>query len=173
LRDNVLLFDGRADRWNPALRRAYDASALQTDIDGFAAGDETQIGELGVRVSGGQRQRIGLARAMQPSLDHRPGLLLLDDPFSAVDLATERHILMALREAFGPSAPPEHRATVVLCSHRLASFRVLDRVLVIDGGRIVESGDFEEMIAGGGTFARMYRAQAVLAESGSLGAVAR
>src|SRR5262249_58997417 len=82
-------------------------------------GLDTEVGELGVRVSGGQRQRIGLARAIAAGAPGLPGLLVLDDPFSAVDVATEARIVASLRRAFGPDAPPRDRGTVLLCSHPL------------------------------------------------------
>jgi ABC-type multidrug transport system fused ATPase/permease subunit len=86
-------------------------------------------------------------------------LLVLDDPFSAVDVDTEARIASALREAFGPDAPPEQRATIVLCSHRLAAFPQADRVIVLDAGRIVEQGTHADLLAAGGLYARIYRAQ--------------
>jgi ABC-type multidrug transport system fused ATPase/permease subunit len=125
----------------------------------MADGLDTQVGEGGIRVSGGQRQRIGLARALAASAPNRPGLLVLDDPFSAVDIETEARIVTALRQAFGPAAPPERRATILLCSHRLAAFPQADLVVVLDGGRIVEKGAHGDLIRQDNLYARIYRAQ--------------
>jgi len=86
-------------------------------------------------------------------------LLVLDDPFSAVDVDTELRIVRALREAFGPEAPPEQRATVRLCSHRLASFPLADRVVVLDAGRVAEEGTHANFVEAGGLYARIYAAQ--------------
>ena len=88
-----------------------------------------------------------------------PALLVLDDPFSAVDVATEAAIVASLRHAFGPEAPPEERVTIVLCSHRLAGFPYADLVLVLDRGGVVETGTHADLLAAGGLYARIYRAQ--------------
>lgn len=130
------------------LREVAGFAALSDDMALFPAGYETQVGEVGVRVSGGQRQRIALARALYP---HTP-VLILDDPFSAVDLATERRMVERLKPAF-------RGATVIMFSHRLASFPQTDRVLVLDHGRVLENGTHAELVAANGVYSRIYRAQ--------------
>jgi len=72
---------------------------------------------------------------------------------------TEARLIAGLRDAFGPDAHPERRATIVLCSHRLTAFPQADRVVVLDGGRIAEEGPHATLIAAGGLYARIYRAQ--------------
>ena len=142
-------------------RQAIRLAAIEDDVAGFPQGLDTQIGEAGVRISGGQRQRLGLARALAAAAPQAPGCLVLDDPFSAVDIATEAAIVASLRHAFGPGAPPEERVTIVLCSHRLAGFPYADVVLVLDRGAVVESGTHADLLAVGGLYARIYRAQRV------------
>jgi ABC-type multidrug transport system fused ATPase/permease subunit len=84
---------------------------------------------------------------------------VLDDPFSAVDLDTEAQIVAGLRQEFGPAAPVDQQATVIFFSHRLAAFPLADRVVVLDAGRIVEQGTHTALLAAGGLYARIYRAQ--------------
>ena len=90
-------------------------AALGEDLCTFPAGLETEIGELGIRVSGGQRQRLALARALAACGTLAPGLLVLDDPFSALDLDTEAKIVTGLRQLFGPSQSYAQQCTIV-CS---------------------------------------------------------
>jgi ABC-type multidrug transport system fused ATPase/permease subunit len=139
--------------------KAVAIAALTDDITSFPAGLETEIGELGIRVSGGQRQRIALARAMAAAAPKTPSLLVLDDPFSAVDTDTEARIVSGLKEAFGPRSTPERQATVILCSHRLAAFPQADLVVVLDHGRIVEQGAHSALLEAGGLYSRIFHAQ--------------
>jgi ATP-binding cassette subfamily B multidrug efflux pump len=143
----------------PVPEWAVSCAALGEDLRTLPAGLETEIGELGIRVSGGQRQRIALARAMAAPGLRAPGLLVLDDPFSALDLDTEATIVAALRQLFGPSQPYAQRCTIVLCSHRLSAFPQADRVVVLNHGRVLEQGTHAELSAGNGLYARIYRAQ--------------
>ncbi len=159
IRENIA-FGGDSRR----VTAAAEAAILREDLQTFPAWLETQIGELGVRVSGGQRQRIALARSLAAT-SISPGLLVLDDPFSAVDLDTEAQLIASLRQAYGPMAAPERRATLLLSSHRLAAFPLADRVIVLDQGRIHESGTHAELMASGGLYAHIYLAQAKAAQS--------
>jgi ABC-type multidrug transport system fused ATPase/permease subunit len=145
---------GPAERLALALRVA----SLDADVDSMADGQDTGIGELGVRISGGQRQRLALGRALAAPATP-PRLLVLDDPFSAVDADTEARIIAALRQAVGPQAPPEHQATVLLCSTRLAAFAQADEVIVLEAGRVRERGTHPELLAAGGLYGRIFRAQ--------------
>jgi len=160
--DNITLTDADADAAaavdGSRLAAALAVAGLSGDLTGMPAGTATPIGELGVRVSGGQRQRIALARALAGPVA-APRLLVLDDPFSAVDVHTEAAIIAALRAAVGPAAPPRHRATVLLCSTRLAAFPHADLVVVLDAGLVAERGSHTELLAAGGLYAAIFTAQ--------------
>jgi ABC-type multidrug transport system fused ATPase/permease subunit len=155
VRENILFGVNHTN----GIERTIDLAALGDDLRSFPAGIETPIGELGIRVSGGQRQRIALSRALAAFAPHAPGLLVLDDPFSSLDVDTESRIVAGLREAFGPLAARERRATILLCSHRLAAFPHADMVVVLDKGRIVECGTHAELFRAGKLYARIYDAQ--------------
>lgn len=141
--------------------RALTLAALDPDLAEMSDASASQIGELGVRISGGQRQRVALARALAAQ-GQIPGLLVLDDPFSAVDVHTEAAIVAGLRTAFGPSAPEEERTTILLISHRLAAFPLADLVVVLDASRVREVGTHVDLVARDGLYARILRAQARL-----------
>jgi ABC-type bacteriocin/lantibiotic exporter with double-glycine peptidase domain len=157
VRENILLdlLSEAGQRTARTVERYVQLAALQNDVRTFPHGLDTEIGERGVRISGGQRQRIALARAFAT----HPGLLVLDDPFSSVDVDTEGRIVAELRRTFGPAAEPEQRATIIFFSHRLAAFPLADRVVVLDGGRVIEQGTHEALLQAGGLYARIFRAQ--------------
>jgi ATP-binding cassette subfamily B multidrug efflux pump len=169
VRDNILLGsatlrqaqDHAPDvvKGRPVLELAVSCAALGEDLRTFPAGLETEIGELGIRISGGQRQRMALARAMAASGRLAPGLLVLDDPFSALDLDTEAKIVTGLRQLFGPLQPYAQQCTIMLFSHRLLAFPHADLVVVLDRGCILEQGTHAELSKGNGLYARIYRAQ--------------
>jgi ABC-type multidrug transport system fused ATPase/permease subunit len=162
VRENILLSEPGTEfetGYQSIVDQAVALAALTNDLGTFPAGLDTEIGEMGSRVSGGQRQRIDLARAVAAAEPDTPGLLILDDPFSAIDVDTEAQIIAALREAFGPAVAPDRRATIVLCSHRLAAFPQADRVIVLGRSGIEAQGTHAELLAAGGLYARIYRAQ--------------
>jgi ATP-binding cassette, subfamily B, multidrug efflux pump len=136
-----------------AVTRAVDVSSLDEAIATFPAGLRTVVGERGVMLSGGQRQRAAIARAL--AID--PKILILDDCLSAVDTETEGRILAALREVI------RDRTTIVI-SHRMTAVMDLDRIVVLDEGRVVESGTHAALLEEGGLYAELVRLQQVEAE---------
>jgi len=139
----------------PALQQALRVSALAEDLDLFPDGLATVVGERGVRVSGGQRQRISLARAIYA----RTPVLVLDDPFSAVDIGTERRMIDRLRHELADR-------TLFIFSHRLSAFTQADTVLVLNGGKLVERGTHEQLMARAGIYQKIYTAQDWLEHEG-------
>ncbi|MBV8565643.1 MAG: glucan ABC transporter ATP-binding protein/ permease [Methylobacteriaceae bacterium] len=127
-----------------ALERAQAADFVARQADGL----RTIVGERGRSLSGGERQRIAIARALLKD----PPIMIFDEATSALDATTERQIQAALEAA------TRDRTTFVI-AHRLATIRNATRVLVFDQGRVVESGIFEELMARGGRFAALARAQ--------------
>jgi len=123
-------------------------AGIHEEILAFPKGYETLLGERGVTLSGGQRQRVALARA----LAKRPKILILDDALSAVDTETEARILQGLKGVLG-------RQTTFLISHRTATLRHADWIIVLDGGRIVEEGTHESLLEAGGLYAELDRIQ--------------
>jgi ABC-type multidrug transport system fused ATPase/permease subunit len=130
------------------LRAAASACGLDELIQGLPNGWSTRIGEGGVRLSGGQRRRVALARAILRDAS----VLLLDEPTSGLDAASEQAVLDALDRA------AEGR-TVLSVSHRLSLAARADRVMVLDGGRVVEHGPGAELLAAGGAYARLWALQ--------------
>ncbi len=124
------------------IRQAAQEAAVLDEIERLPDGLETLVGERGVQLSGGQKQRLALARALL----REPAVLVLDDPMSAVDARTESVILSALDRA------GEGR-TLVLITHRAGAAARCDKVMVLDGGKVVESGAPDELLARGGVYA--------------------
>jgi len=127
---------------------AAEAAGLLPDLAVLPEGYETLVGERGLTLSGGQRQRVALARALAAD----PRILILDDSLSSVDAQTEREILTRLE-------PILAGRTSILISHRLAAVRDAHLVLVLDGGRVAESGTHDSLMAAGGLYATLYRTE--------------
>jgi ABC-type multidrug transport system fused ATPase/permease subunit len=143
LRDNLTA--ARPDApWEEVVAACEAAGVAHFAVD-LPDGYDTLIGERGVNLSGGQRQRVALARALIAGAR----VIVLDDPMSAVDTQTERHLVTNLRPALAGR-------TVLIATQRLSTVEVADRAVVLDAGRIVESGTPEELFASGALFAALF-----------------
>ena len=165
LRDNISLVSQEVVLFNDTIanniaygglagasRGEIEQAAHAAHVDEFSAqlpeGLDTRVGDRGVLLSGGQRQRIAIARAL---LKNAP-ILILDEATSALDTESERHIQHALEQLM------QNRTTLVI-AHRLSTVENADRIIVMEAGRIVETGTHRELLAGGGPYANLYRLQ--------------
>ncbi|MEU2031295.1 ABC transporter ATP-binding protein [Nocardia amamiensis] len=138
----------RPDATDEEILRAAEAAHVTEFADALPQGMETLIGERGVKLSGGQRQRVALARAI---LRDAP-ILLLDEATSALDSESELLVQQALWELM------EGRTALVV-AHRLSTVAGMDRLVVLDHGRVVEEGTHEELLCAEGTYAQLWRHQ--------------
>ena len=143
LRENLTA--GRMDaEWSEVLA-ACTAAGVDAFVDELPDGYDTLIGERGINLSGGQRQRVALARALVTGAR----VVVLDDPLSAVDTLTERRLVGRLRPALAGR-------TVLVATQRLSTIALADRAVVLEAGRIVESGPPDELLRAGGAFTALF-----------------
>jgi ATP-binding cassette subfamily B protein len=133
---------------DPRITTAADAAGLSRDLAAMPDRYATVVGERGITLSGGQRQRVALARAIASD----PRLLILDDSLSSVDAETERVILDRLEQVLTGR-------TAILVSHRVAAVKGADQIVVLDEGTVIERGTHAQLLARGGLYAELYRAQ--------------
>ena len=143
---------GKPDATDEEIRDAARRAQALEFIDRKFHGFKEVVGERGRSLSGGERQRLSIARALLKN----PPILILDEATSALDAATESKVMAALDEVM------KDRTTFVI-AHRLSTVRNATRILVFDSGRIVESGTFDELVAQGGRFAELAKAQFMVA----------
>ncbi len=146
IRENLQV--GRPEATDAEMIEALERAQAIEFITRQSEGLDTIIGERGRSLSGGERQRLSIARALLKN----PPILILDEATSALDAATEQKLQKALDEVM------RGRTTFVI-AHRLATIRNADRILVFDQGRVIESGTFDALVAQGGRFAELAKAQ--------------
>jgi ABC-type multidrug transport system fused ATPase/permease subunit len=126
-----------------AVWRALEAAQLASFVRALDGGLDAQVGERGVRISAGQRQRIGIARALY----HDPDVLVLDEATSALDNETERQFAGAINAL-------AQRKTIIIIAHRLTTVRDCDIIYLMEGGRVIASGSYDELLVSQPIFAR-------------------
>jgi len=146
VRENISFGSEGADR--EQVRAAAEAASVAADIESFPEQYDTLVGERGITLSGGQKQRTAIARA----IIRNPRILVLDDALSSVDTYTEERILSQLREIM-------RGRTTIFISHRVSTVRNADRIAVLHGGRIVEYGTHDELLARDGYYTELYNKQ--------------
>lgn len=146
IKDNIKLIDPKIE--DKRVYKAAQTACIHEDILGFEEGYDTMVGEKGVSLSGGQKQRIAIARSI---VEERP-IVIFDDSLSAVDTETDMKIRQALNKR-------KEKATTIIVSHRISSLAQADQILVLDKGRIVESGRHEELLSQGGYYKKLYDIQ--------------
>ncbi len=129
-------------------RKAAEYASIDKEISHFSGGYETLIGERGVTLSGGQKQRISIARALAGNHE----IVIFDDCLSAVDARTEKEIITSLYEYL-------QNKTAFIITHRIFSLFEFDRIIVLDQGKMVETGTHAELLAGNGHYTRLYEQQ--------------
>ncbi len=144
--ENIGYADPEADM--DAIMEAAKAANIHKDILAMPDGYETLVGERGLRLSGGQKQRVAISRAIL----RKSPIIILDEATASVDVETEQQIQEAINGISGSR-------TIIAIAHRLSTIRNADRILVIENGRVSESGTHEELLDLGGSYARMNRIQ--------------
>jgi subfamily B ATP-binding cassette protein MsbA len=139
---------GRSDIGQEAVARALDAACALDFVNELPKGSDTIIGDRGVKLSGGQRQRLAIARALLKD----PPILIFDEATSSLDSESEQLITEAISNLLVGR-------TVIIIAHRLSTIRRADMILVAENGRIVETGDHNDLLIEGGLYKRLYDLQ--------------
>ena len=144
--ENIDLASRSGDR--ALIKKRAAAASIDGDIEGFSDGYDTMVGERGVTLSGGQKQRVAIARTLMTGAP----IMVFDDSMSSLDMETDARIQKTIREE-------TKDATVLLISHRISTLMRADKIIVLENGRVIESGTHWELLARGGVYRRVYDIQ--------------
>ena len=148
LRDNITITNALQKENQELLEQALDTAHISEFLNKLPRGLDTIIGEKGVKLSGGERQRLGIARA----IFKEPKILLLDEATSHLDLESEEKIKDSLHRFF-------ENVTAIVIAHRLTTIKEMDKILVIEEGKLIESGNFDKLYASRGRFYELWEKQ--------------
>ncbi|MEK7184162.1 MAG: ABC transporter ATP-binding protein [Patescibacteria group bacterium] len=148
LKENVTIANSKKARDGKLFEQALQIAHVTDFMGRLPKGDQTLIGEKGVKLSGGEKQRVGIARAVFK----QPDLLLLDEATSHLDSESEQKIQDSLHHVF-------KSVTAVVIAHRLSTIREMDCILVLEGGKLIEEGSFDELLKKKGRFAQLWKTQ--------------
>ncbi|HEV7702177.1 MAG TPA: ABC transporter ATP-binding protein [Candidatus Paceibacterota bacterium] len=148
LRDNITVTNNKQKENERLLHQALDTAHISEFVHKLPQGLDTIIGEKGFKLSGGERQRLGIARA----IFKEPQILLLDEATSHLDMESEEKIKDSLHKFF-------ENVTAVVIAHRLTTIKEMDKILVIEDGKLIESGNFDELYAKKGRFFELWEKQ--------------
>ena len=150
LRENIEIASVKKNKSSQLFDEVIKKSHLDEVVEKLPQGVDTLVGEKGIKLSGGQRQRVGIARA----LFRQPDILLLDEATSHLDSHSESEIQKAILENV-------NQFTTIVIAHRLSTIKAMDKIIVLDNGKIVEEGNFEILIDKNGKFAQMWNSQKI------------
>jgi ATP-binding cassette subfamily B protein len=148
LRENIIMANPKQGRNEELLRKAIEVAHVTDFLQRLPQGLGTVIGEKGIKLSGGEKQRVGIARAVFKD----PQLLFLDEATSHLDLESEEKIRDSLHKFF-------QSVTAIVIAHRLTTIREMDRIIVIEDGKILEDGSFAQLRARKGRFDELWKKQ--------------
>jgi ABC-type multidrug transport system fused ATPase/permease subunit len=150
LKENIEIAAVHGNAANNKLEDIIRMAHLESVVNQLSHGVDTIVGEKGIRLSGGQRQRVGIARALY----RQPDILLLDEATSHLDAHSEKEIQKALEENM-------HKFTTIVIAHRLSTIKAMDKIVVLEHGKIAEQGSFEELLNKKGPFSKMWEEQKI------------
>jgi ABC-type multidrug transport system fused ATPase/permease subunit len=150
LKQNIILANSNEEDNNALFDRSLGIAHVDDFIHKLSLGTETLIGEKGIKLSGGERQRLGIARAVFK----QPEILFLDEATSHLDVESEQKIQDSLKRFFKD-------VTAVVIAHRLSTIKEMDKIVVIEGGRIIEMGTFDELYGNSGRFREFWDKQKI------------
>ena len=150
LKENIEISAAGKPESEGLLEEVIKSSHLEEVVRELPKGVNTLVGEKGIKLSGGQKQRLGIARALY----RQPDILLMDEATSHLDAHSEKEIQRIILESM-------NKFTTIVIAHRLSTIKAMDKIIVLDGGKIAEQGSLDDLLALNGVFAKMWQEQKI------------